>query len=178
MTRKPSQLPIGGRGADEGAPHASSAIPSPSDLHSVFPPLPPAARLDGVIETALYVADLPRARDFYTGVLGCAVLLDTARLVALDVAGRSVLLLFQRGATSEPLDTPGGVVPGHGGGGAQHLAFAVTPDALDSWAARLTAAGVAVESRVRWPRGGESLYLRDPDGHSVELATPGLWATY
>ena len=144
----------------------------------MHPHLPPTARLDGVIETALYVADLPRARDFYAGVLGCAVLLDSARLVALDVAGRSVLLLFQRGATSEPLPTPGGVVPGHGGGGAQHLAFAVAPDALDGWAARLGAAGVAVESRVRWPRGGESLYLRDPDGHSVELATPGLWATY
>ena len=138
----------------------------------------PPARLDGVIETALYVGDLSAARDFYARVLGCPVLLDTARLVALDVAGRSVLLLFQRGATESPLPTPGGVVPGHGGRGVQHFAFAVAPDALDGWAARLAAAGVAVESRVRWPRGGESLYLRDPDGHSVELATPGLWATY
>ena len=48
------------------------------------------ARLDGVIETALYVADLPRARDFYVDVLGCAVLLDSARLVALDLSDREV----------------------------------------------------------------------------------------
>jgi catechol 2,3-dioxygenase-like lactoylglutathione lyase family enzyme len=138
----------------------------------------PPAHLDGVIETALYVDDLARARTFYVDVLGCAPMLDSPRLVALKVAGRSVLLLFQRGATEGALATPGGVVPGHGAGGAQHLAFAVAPGALAGWAARLVAAGVAVESRVRWERGGESLYVRDPDGHSVELATPGLWAVY
>jgi catechol 2,3-dioxygenase-like lactoylglutathione lyase family enzyme len=86
-----------------------------------------------VIETALYVDDLPRARDFYAGVLGCAPMLDTPRLVALAVAGRSVLLLFQRGATGEPLPTSGGVVPGHGGRGVQHLAFAVAADELPAW---------------------------------------------
>jgi catechol 2,3-dioxygenase-like lactoylglutathione lyase family enzyme len=31
---------------------------------------------------------------------------------------------------------------------------------------------------VKWPRGGESLYFRDPDGLAVELATPGVWETY
>jgi len=135
-------------------------------------------RLDRILETALYVADLPKARAFYVLVLGCEPLLETPRLVALGVAGQSVLLLFQRGSTEAPLPTDGGVVPGHGGSGAQHLAFAVAPDALSEWAARLAAAGVPVESRVRWQRGGESLYLRDPDGHSVELATPGIWAIY
>lgn len=138
-------------------------------------PPPPLAR---VLETALYVSDLARARAFYAGVLGAAVLLDTPRLVALDVAGQSVLLLFQRGATGEPLPTPGGVVPPHGGEGAQHLAFAIAPAALGAWRAHLVAAGVALESEVAWPRGGTSLYVRDPDGHSVELATPGLWAIY
>ena len=138
----------------------------------------PPARLDRVLETALYVADLPRARAFYVDLLGCAPLLDSPRLVALSVAGQSVLLLFQRGATEAALPTPGGLVPGHGGSGAQHLAFAVAPEALPAWAARFAAAGVSVESRVRWARGGESLYVRDPDGHSVELVTPGLWAIY
>ena len=134
--------------------------------------------LGRVVETALYVADLARAHAFYVDVLGASILLDTPRLLALDVHHESVLLLFQRGATLSPLETPGGVVPSHGADGVQHLAFAVAADDLSAWAAHLAEAGVAIESRVKWPRGGESLYVRDPDGHSVEFITPGLWATY
>lgn len=144
--------------------------------------MPPADRshppLDRLLETALYVEDLARSRHFYVDVLGCGILLDSSRLLALDVNGRSVLLLFQRGATDEPLPTPGGLVPAHGGSGQLHLAFAIPGEALEAWARRLDDAGVPIESRVHWPRGGVSLYVRDPDGHSVELATPGLWATY
>lgn len=137
-----------------------------------------AARLDRILETALYVSDLAASKNFYTNVLGATVMLDTARLVALDVAGTSVLLLFQRGASSEPLPTPGGVVPGHGAQGVQHIAFAVPKESLPVWKQRLHDADVAVESEVEWPAGGRSVYVRDPDGHSVELATPGLWPTY
>jgi catechol 2,3-dioxygenase-like lactoylglutathione lyase family enzyme len=38
--------------------------------------------------------------------------------------------------------------------------------------------GVGIESEVQWDLGGTSLYFRDPDGHSVELATPGVWPIY
>ena len=137
-----------------------------------------SARVERIVETALYVDDLPRASQFYGDVIGCSVLLATPRLVAMSVAGESVLLLFQRGATTDSLPTEGGVVPGHGAQGEQHLAFAIARDAVPAWLERLEQAGVAIESRVRWPRGGESLYVRDPDGHSVELITPGLWAIY
>ena len=139
------------------------------------PPPPPLGR---ILESALYVDALADSREFYARVLGAHVLLDTPRLVALDIAGASVLLLFQRGATEEAQPTPGGVVPGHGARGVQHLAIAIPADVLDAWRAHLAAHAVEVESRVRWPRGGESLYFRDPEGHSVELVTPGLWATY
>ena len=137
-----------------------------------------APHVERILETALYVADLERARAFYVGVIGCEPMLETPRLVALSVAGRSVLLLFQRGATEESLPTPGGVVPGHGAHGVQHMAFAIDAKSLDAWLARLSAAGVPVESRVEWDRGGVSIYVRDPDGHSIELVTPGLWAIY
>jgi catechol 2,3-dioxygenase-like lactoylglutathione lyase family enzyme len=137
-----------------------------------------APSLSRVVETAVYVSDLDRSRAFYCGVLGAETLLDTPRLLALSVGGRSVLLLFQRGATTEPLETPGGVVPPHGASGVQHFALAIAPEALDEWRTYLARAGVTVESEVRWPRGGTSLYLRDPDNHSVELITPGLWAIY
>ena len=39
----------------------------------------PDARVERVLETALYVADLTRARDFYVGVIGCEVMLETPR---------------------------------------------------------------------------------------------------
>ena len=136
------------------------------------------ARVERIVETALYVADLERASRFYADVIGCSVLLDTPRLVAMSVAGESVLLLFQRGATADALPTDGGLVPGHGAQGEQHLAFAIARDAVTAWLQRLEESGVAIESRVQWPRGGESLYVRDPDGHSVEMVTPGLWAIY
>ena len=38
--------------------------------------------------------------------------------------------------------------------------------------------GVEIESEVSWDGGGTSLYVRDPVGHSVELATPGVWENY
>ena len=144
-------------------------------MEGTHPNTLPRAPLAGIRETAVYVADLAVARAFYVDVMGCEPMLETPRLVACAAGEGSVLLLFQRGVTSEPLETPGGRVPGHGGNGVQHFAFAIARDAVDAWLARLAAARVAVESRVTWPRGGESIYLRDPDGHSVELVTPGLW---
>ncbi|MEP7038442.1 MAG: glyoxalase, partial [Acidobacteriota bacterium] len=35
-----------------------------------------------------------------------------------------------------------------------------------------------IESKVKWERGGTSIYFRDPDKHLLELATPGLWTIY
>ena len=139
----------------------------------------PLPRLDRIVETALYCDDLARSRAFYVDLLGGEPLLDSERLLAVSIGGTSVLLLFQRGATLEPLPTAGGVVPPHGGTGIQHIAFAVADrNQLEAWAARLEQSGVEIESRVRWPRGGESIYIRDPDQHSIELITPGLWSIY
>src|SRR6478736_5034664 len=129
-------------------------------------------RLDRIVETALYIDDMERSRAFYVDLLGGEPLLESQRLLALSIGGVSVLLLFQRGAMSEPLPTPGGVVPPHGASGMQHLAFAIRTESLDEWINRLVERGVPIESRVRWQRGGESVYVRDPDGHSVELITP------
>jgi catechol 2,3-dioxygenase-like lactoylglutathione lyase family enzyme len=134
--------------------------------------------LNGVIETSLYVADLVRSREFYRRLFGLSVLVEDERFCALSVASRQVLLLFRKGGTPEPIPTPGGVIPPHEGEGRLHLAFAIAGDELEGWDERLRQEGVAVESRTRWRAGGTSLYLRDPDGHLVELATPGVWAIY
>jgi catechol 2,3-dioxygenase-like lactoylglutathione lyase family enzyme len=132
----------------------------------------------GVLETSLYVDAFERACPFYEQVLGLNSIYRDARLCAYDVGGRGVLLLFLRGALLAPSRLPGGVVPPHDGRGPIHMAFSIAADALAPWEARLAEAGVAIESRVRWPRGGESIYFRDPDGHVLELATPGLWPGY
>lgn len=133
---------------------------------------PPIRR---VLETSLYVDDLDRARDFYRRLFGFETFFADERMRALGVPGGAVLLLFRKGATSRPGPTPGGVVPPHGGQGRLHVAFAIAAGEMNAWERHLEDQGVPVESRVTWPRGGVSLYFRDPDGHSVEVATPGLW---
>jgi catechol 2,3-dioxygenase-like lactoylglutathione lyase family enzyme len=79
-----------------------------------------------------------------------------------------VLLLFRRGATGEPFDTGGGVIPPHAGVPPTHFAFAIAAEDVEGWAAKLEAEGVAVESVVTWPRGAKSVYFRDPDRNLAE----------
>jgi catechol 2,3-dioxygenase-like lactoylglutathione lyase family enzyme len=134
--------------------------------------------LKGVLETALYVDDLARARRFYEELFGLTPVFADERLCAFEIAAGSVLLLFPRGKTLETVVMPGGTIPPHDGHGPLHVAFAIGADDLADWERRLEAQGVAIEGRTVWPRGGTSLYLRDPDGHLLELATPGLWPGY
>jgi catechol 2,3-dioxygenase-like lactoylglutathione lyase family enzyme len=135
-------------------------------------------RLNGIIETAFHVRDLSASAGFYQHVLGLELIERGERLCALSVAGRHLLLLFLEGGTNEPLETAGGIIPPHDGSGALHFAFAIDRSDLAPWEQRLRQKGVAVESRVNWELGGTSLYFRDPDGHLVELATPGNWPIY
>ena len=135
-------------------------------------------KLAGVLETALYTDDLARARVFYEEVLGLAALTSDTRFLAFDVGGHSVLLLFLRGSTRETLHLPGGTIPPHDGNGPIHMAFAITAAELPAWEQRLGERNVAIEGRTDWPSGGKSIYFRDPDGHLLELVTPGVWAIY
>ena len=146
-------------------------MPSPTD-----PPAPPP--LTRVVETALYFDDLPAATAFYRDVLCLRVMNEGARLVALDVGAGTVLLLFQRGATADGFRWAEGFIPPHDGAGPAHVALGVASEHLDAWDRRLSALGIAVESRVGWTRGGRSLYFRDPGGHSLELVTPRTWENY
>lgn len=139
---------------------------------------PSTSKLRGVKETALYVDDLGRATRFYRDVLGLEALVEDVRLCALDVNGNHVLLLFLRGTSLTASTLPGGVIPPHDGQGPLHVGFAIDAGEWDAWEQRLSRSGVAIVSRVSWPLGGRSLYFRDPDGHLLELLTPGVWATY
>ena len=132
----------------------------------------------GVVETCLYVDDLERAARFYQEICGFKRLIGDERFCALSVADRNVLLLFQKGATLDSIATPGGTIPAHDGSGPQHVAFAIPASAEADWQLRLEQNGTVIESTVDWPRGGRSLYFRDPDQHLLELITPGCWSIY
>jgi catechol 2,3-dioxygenase-like lactoylglutathione lyase family enzyme len=135
-------------------------------------------RLNRIIETALYVDDLDRARSFYETVLECNALLRTRTLIAYDIGGAGMLLIFRRGESRRTQSLPNGTIPGHDGSGPIHICFAVDAEELPAWEMRLEDHGVPVEGRMSWERGGKSLYFRDPDANLLELMTPGNWPGY
>jgi catechol 2,3-dioxygenase-like lactoylglutathione lyase family enzyme len=135
-------------------------------------------KLDGILETAIHTENMPRARAFYEDVLGLKPIYSDDRLTGYAVAGHDVLLVFLKGAATQTVVLPSGTIPGHGGQGVLHVAFAIGKDELARWEAHLASRGVTIEGRNDWERGGHSIYFRDPDGHLLELATPGLWEVY
>lgn len=131
----------------------------------------PVLKLDGVLETCLYVDDLAGAERFYGQTLGLTfVSRHEGRHVFFRVGG-SMLLIFnpqQSAAAASKL-------PRHGTCGSGHVAFSVDQQDLPAWQTRLGEAGVAIEEIVEWPTGGRSLYFRDPAGNSLELTSPSIW---
>jgi catechol 2,3-dioxygenase-like lactoylglutathione lyase family enzyme len=66
-------------------------------------------------------------------------------------------------------------VPPHGALGPGHICFRATAAELDAWVGRLAAKAVAIEADFEWPRGGRSIYFRDPAGNCLEIAEPRIW---
>ena len=124
-----------------------------------------------VLETCVYTEDLDAAEQFYTKVLDLEVIARVAGRQVFFRCGHGVFLVFNPAETSKP----GGQLPPHGPTGAMHMAFAVAASELSAWRAKLEDSGVTIEAEVSWPRGGQSLYFRDPAGNSIELATPSIW---
>ena len=135
-------------------------------------------KLNALLETALYVADLERSVAFYKTIFEFETLSSSERLCALNVSNRQVLLLFLKGASTVATVTSGGVIPPNDGDGQLHLAFSIAADELENWETWLVENGIEIESKVKWERGGTSIYFRDPDQHLLELVTPGLWTIY
>lgn len=125
---------------------------------------------DRVLETVLYVDDLAAAERFYAGVLNLAVDSRKPGLFCFLRVGQGMLLLFDADAASV-----GREVPAHGARGPGHACLAVAEEELDGWSRHLAARDVAIEHAQAWPRGGRSIYFRDPAGNSLELATPRIW---
>ncbi len=129
-------------------------------------------KTDGILESSLYVSDLPRSIRFYQDTFGFSVIGEFGERGCAMHAGQSqVLLLFKKGA-SRAISSP------HDGDGELHLAFAIPTAELANWESLLQERGIAVEEKRNWEAGGWSLYFRDPDRHLLELATPGTWSVY
>lgn len=131
-----------------------------------------------VLETSLYVEDLDASEKFYRDLFGWQTMLSDERMRALNVNDTNVLLLFKKGGTAEGEEVPGGVIPPHDASGEIHLCFAIEKDELEAWQRVLDQHHIEVISTVFPPRGGTSLYFRDPDEHLIELATRGIWEIY
>ena len=131
--------------------------------------------VNGIVESSLYVESVARSVQFYERVFGFEPIdtdekegvTDQTRLCALRAGDRSVLLLFKKGATDDTDAT-----------GAIHVAFGIARSQLTAWEQWLANQGIAIEFRKTWKYGGEALYFRDPDGHLLEVVTPGVWSIY
>src|SRR5579871_2659240 len=123
-----------------------------------------------VVEAAIYADDLDRAESFYRDVLGLEVIGKEAGRHVFFRAGDRVLLVFRPEATLK-----GDILLAHGATGPGHFALGIRRESLDAWRGRLRAHGVVIEQEVDWPKGGHSLYFRDPAGNAAELVTPGIW---
>lgn len=127
-------------------------------------------KIQRVLETCLYVADLRSAEAFYSDVLGLEVFAREHPRHVFFRCGDGMLLLFNPKETQQDNN-----LPPHGAQGSQHLAFAVPTAELDNWRVHLEENGVTILKDVHWPNGARSLYFSDPDGHGLELTSPKLW---
>jgi glyoxylase I family protein len=128
-------------------------------------------QLTGLHHLTLVTADLERAIAFYRDVLGLGIVRDGPSdddpgirhvwFGAVDGAAGRLLSVM------EYPELPDGVV---GRGSTHHFALTVeSGDELDAWRDYLR--GQGVECTDVFERGGfRSIYLRDPDGHVIEIA--------
>lgn len=128
-------------------------------------------KIEGVLETCLYVNDLGAAEEFYANILGLPIFSREGNRHVFFRCGEAMFLLFNPDETIQSDE----IVPRHGARGQGHVAFAVPEASLGGWREHFQQHGVEIEEEVAWPNGGRSLYVRDPAGNSVELATRQIW---
>ena len=131
-------------------------------------------RIRGLHHVTVICRDVERSIDFYRNLLGMRLAEQTTN--SDDPTARHLFFADEQGRPGtivtclEYPDLDEGVV---GPGSTHHFALSVgSEEELRAWHDYLTGRGAActeVMDRVYF----KSLYLRDPDGHIVELATEG-----
>jgi catechol 2,3-dioxygenase-like lactoylglutathione lyase family enzyme len=133
-------------------------------------PMTHPVRLQGFDHIVLRVRDQPRMLRFYAEVLGCELDRERPELGLTHLrAGRDLIDLV---TLDGPLGRAGGAGPGAEGRNLDHFCLRVAPFDEAAIRAHLAAHGVEVtDFGVRYGAAGEgpSLYVRDPEGNTVEL---------
>lgn len=132
-------------------------------------PIQPA----GFDHIVLRIVDKDRMIAFYRDVLGCPVDWDRPELGLTHIrVGTSLIDLV---TVDGKLGRLGGAAPGAEGRNLDHFALAVRPFDEAAIRAHLASHGVAIiEEGERYGAEGDgtSLYVRDPEGNTVELKGP------
>ena len=131
-------------------------------------------RIAGLHHITVICKDIERSLDFYRNLLGMRLVKQTVN--EDDRAARHLFFGDEEGRPGtlitclEYAELDEGAV---GRGSTHHFALSVgTEEELDGWRAYLAERGIPV-TEVMDRTYFKSLYLRDPDGHIVELATAG-----
>ena len=128
-------------------------------------------QIRGLHHVTAISADLERTIGFYRDVLGLGIVHDGPS--DDDPRARHVWFATPEGALVTFMEYPQLPAPVIGRGATHHFALVVdSADELGGWRDYLRGRGIqTTEVLDRGPF--HSLYLRDPDGHVVELATRG-----
>ena len=110
--------------------------------------------VQGIEEIVFEVHDLERSISFYRDVIGLPLLSRNSQEAWFSV-GRQTLALFTRERV----------------GSGQHFAFRLATEDGEKARRHLIAQGFQPERRQL--EGGESLYVKDPDGNKIELYPKG-----
>ena len=127
----------------------------------------------GLDHVVLRVRDAGRMTRFYCDVLGCSVERERDDLGLTQLrAGQSLIDLV---AVDSELGGKGGAAPGKKGHNMDHLCLRIEPFEPAALAAHLRAHGIdpgEVQQRFGAEGDGPSIYIRDPEGNTVELKGP------
>lgn len=127
-------------------------------------------QLAGLDHLVLRIRDRARMVGFYCDVLGCHVEREQPELGLTQLrAGRSLIDFVE---LDGKLGRAGGAGPGSEGRNLDHFCIGISPFDEAALRAHLSAHQVEIgETGLRYGAEGEgpSLYLRDPEGNTVEL---------
>jgi catechol 2,3-dioxygenase-like lactoylglutathione lyase family enzyme len=130
----------------------------------------PPYTLTGLDHIVFRAADAKALAAFYCDVLGCVPEREQAELGLIQLrAGRSLIDIV---TLEGPLGRLGGSGPGAEGRNVDHICIGVQPFDEQALRAHLARHGVETEpaaSRYGAEGEGLSIYLRDPEGNTVEL---------